>query len=274
MSKTSEGPRCVNEKRRKAKRSSRRAWRVGEMERSNSPGSKHILMVARYEIDDGYVALSPLCGQSVETPSSAAVSEIIGPAGSDMQISRRRSPSFQILNEERKARQQWRKRGAASIWRRRPRRRSQLRDLAGELRSRGRVPKPWNEGQRNDSRSIRVWAGIWGSEKSQVPPAKPRKALLPRRRFPHARDGALDLLCAGPLVRSFSGGRISRLPVRLGNVLQARRAQSLARVGLPRPSLERNGASVGNKGFKPRFFISRSIAARPPPPSSSTSMRK
>ena len=39
-------------------------------------------------------------------------------------------------------------------------------------------------------------------------------------------------------------------------------------------SLERNGASVGSRGFMPRFAISRSIAARPPPPSSSTSMRK
>src|SRR5262245_58372307 len=39
-------------------------------------------------------------------------------------------------------------------------------------------------------------------------------------------------------------------------------------------SLERNGASVGSKGLSPRFAISRSIAALPPPPSSSTSMRK
>jgi hypothetical protein len=39
-------------------------------------------------------------------------------------------------------------------------------------------------------------------------------------------------------------------------------------------SLERNGASVGSNGFKFRFFISFSIARRPPPPSSSTSIAK
>src|SRR5262249_16210019 len=39
-------------------------------------------------------------------------------------------------------------------------------------------------------------------------------------------------------------------------------------------ALERNGAKVGKSGLSPRFAISFSIAARPPPPSSSTSMRK
>ena len=56
---------------------------------------------------------SPLLGQSVATPSSAAVSEIIGPAGSDMQMFPPTVASFQILNEARNDRQHWRNSGAA-----------------------------------------------------------------------------------------------------------------------------------------------------------------
>jgi hypothetical protein len=56
---------------------------------------------------------SPPRGQSVQTPSSAAVSEIIGPAGSDMQIFPPTVASFQILNEERKDRQHRPNSGAA-----------------------------------------------------------------------------------------------------------------------------------------------------------------
>src|ERR1700752_2149645 len=49
----------------------------------------------------------------VATPSSADVSEIIGPAGSDMQILPPTVAVFQILNEARNARQHWLIRGAA-----------------------------------------------------------------------------------------------------------------------------------------------------------------
>ena len=49
----------------------------------------------------------------VQTPSSAAVSEIIGPAGSDMQMLPPTVAVFQILNEARKARQHWSISGAA-----------------------------------------------------------------------------------------------------------------------------------------------------------------
>ena len=50
----------------------------------------------------------------MQTPSSAAVSEIIGPAGNDMQRLPPTVAVFQILNEARNARQHWLIRGAAS----------------------------------------------------------------------------------------------------------------------------------------------------------------
>ncbi len=56
----------------------------------------------------------PFAFQIVQTPSSAAVSEIIGPAGSDMQRLPPTVAVFQILNEARKARQHWSMTGAAS----------------------------------------------------------------------------------------------------------------------------------------------------------------
>src|SRR5215475_14758472 len=56
----------------------------------------------------------PAAFQTVQTPSSADVSEIIGPAGSDMQRLPPTVAVFQILNEARKARQHWLISGAAS----------------------------------------------------------------------------------------------------------------------------------------------------------------
>src|SRR2546430_17211311 len=50
----------------------------------------------------------------VATPSSADVSEIMGPAGSDMQMLPPTVAVFQILNEAKNARQHWLTRGAAS----------------------------------------------------------------------------------------------------------------------------------------------------------------
>ena len=82
--------------------------------RSNSPGARTFCVVAGHEIDHRHaVARSPSRRQSVQTPSSAAVSEIIGPAGSDMQMFPPTVALFQILNEARKDRQHWRISGAA-----------------------------------------------------------------------------------------------------------------------------------------------------------------
>ena len=49
----------------------------------------------------------PSAFQIVQTPSSAAVNAIIGPAGNDMQRLPPTVAVFQILNEARKARQHW-----------------------------------------------------------------------------------------------------------------------------------------------------------------------
>src|ERR1700722_6856441 len=56
----------------------------------------------------------PSAFQTVQTPSSAAVSEIIGPAGSDIQRLPPTVAVFHILKEARNARQHWLIRGAAS----------------------------------------------------------------------------------------------------------------------------------------------------------------
>src|SRR6185312_13955789 len=55
----------------------------------------------------------PLACQIVQTPSSAEVREIIGPAGNDMQMLPPTVAVFQILKEARNARQHWLISGAA-----------------------------------------------------------------------------------------------------------------------------------------------------------------
>src|SRR5215831_17526588 len=62
----------------------------------------------------GTLRSPPSACQIVQTPSSAAVSEIIGPDGSDMQRLPPTVAVFQILKEARKARQHWLISGAAS----------------------------------------------------------------------------------------------------------------------------------------------------------------
>src|SRR5262249_6048204 len=114
---------------------------------------------------------SPCRGQSVQTPSREAVSEIIGPAGSDMQMLPPTVASFQILKEARNARQQWRNSGAAGqsggAW---SVKRSNSATLQVEAISRPSADAV-RECQPRDSRSISVWTLTCGSENSQVPPA-------------------------------------------------------------------------------------------------------
>src|SRR3954451_15307893 len=62
----------------------------------------------------GILCSPPPVFQMVQTPSSADVSEIIAPAGSDMQRLPPTVAVFHILNEARKARQHWPISGAAS----------------------------------------------------------------------------------------------------------------------------------------------------------------
>jgi hypothetical protein len=66
---------------------------------------EHVALVAGDEVGDATLCSLPSAFQIVQTPSSAAVSEIIGPAGSDMQRLPPTVAVFQILKEARNARQ-------------------------------------------------------------------------------------------------------------------------------------------------------------------------
>src|SRR6516225_3334419 len=83
------------------------------IERSNSPGARTFWWLPVTKSTTGTHRGCPLRGQSVTTPSSAAVSEIIGPAGNDMQMLPPTVASFQILNDARKDLQHRRNSGAA-----------------------------------------------------------------------------------------------------------------------------------------------------------------
>src|SRR6201996_7655870 len=105
----------------------------------------------------------------VQTPSSAEVSEIIGPAGSDMQRLPPTVAVFQILNEARKARQHWLISGAAihsggqnspASW--------AMEQVAARVRL---VSSMASAGHFRSLRSISRARWTCGSENSQVPPA-------------------------------------------------------------------------------------------------------
>ncbi len=112
ISSAADRPSLVSEAWRNAKRFASAAagrW----MLRSNSPGCRTL---AWLPVTKSIAATSrgdALRGHSVQTPSSAAVSEIIGPAGSDMQMLPPTVAAFQILNDARNALQHSRNSGAA-----------------------------------------------------------------------------------------------------------------------------------------------------------------
>src|SRR6186713_1442967 len=83
------------------------------MLRSSSPGASTLRLLAVTKSSTRTVLGAPCRGHSVHTPSSPAVSEIIGPAGSDMQILPPTVDAFQILNPARKLSQQCRNSEAA-----------------------------------------------------------------------------------------------------------------------------------------------------------------
>ena len=153
-----------------------RACAVRKMERSNSPGARTFWWLPVTKSTRGTRRGSPLLGQSVQMPSSAAVSEIIGPAGSDMQMFPPTVASFQILKEARNERQHWRNSGAAVHSGGAIDEMIEFDDLArgGDFKTLGRG---WSEGQLSDSRSMSVCVLICGSENSQVPPASQAKPL-------------------------------------------------------------------------------------------------
>ena len=81
--------------------------------RSRSPGASTLRWLPVTKSATAIFCSPPSAFQIVQTPSSAAVSEIIGPAGSDMQRLPPTVAVFQILNEARNARQHWLISGAA-----------------------------------------------------------------------------------------------------------------------------------------------------------------
>ena len=76
-------------------------------------GTEHVSMVAGDEVGGGHLTRAPPRGHSVYVPSRATVSEIMGPAGNDMQMLPPTVAAFQILKEARNARQHSRSSGAA-----------------------------------------------------------------------------------------------------------------------------------------------------------------
>ena len=104
----------------------------------------------------------------VQTPSSAAVSAIIGPAGSDMHRLPPTVAVFQILNEARKARQHWSISGTA-IQSAGPVKASSCAIV--QVAAMSRPSGPARSGcQPSAARSIRRLSRGCGSENSQVPP--------------------------------------------------------------------------------------------------------
>ena len=81
---------------------------------SRSPGASTLRWLPVTKSATAIFCSPPSAFQIVQTPSSAAVSEIIGPAGNDMQRLPPTVAVFQILKEARNARQHWLIRGAAS----------------------------------------------------------------------------------------------------------------------------------------------------------------
>src|SRR6266566_3794927 len=82
--------------------------------RSRSPGASTLRWLPVTKSATDTFRSPPSACHIVQTPSSADVSEIIGPAGSDMQRLPPTVAVFQILKEARKARQHWLMTGAAS----------------------------------------------------------------------------------------------------------------------------------------------------------------
>src|SRR5712672_2713159 len=80
---------------------------------SKSPGCNIFLLFPVTNSSTGTRRSPPSRGSILQMPSSATVSEIIGPAGNDMQMFPPTVAVFQILDDDRKERQHCAIRGAA-----------------------------------------------------------------------------------------------------------------------------------------------------------------
>src|SRR4029077_6888510 len=145
------------------------------MLRRSSPGARTLAWLPVTNSIMGTLRGFPLRGQSVQTPSSAVVREIIGPAGSDMQIFPPTVASFQILKDARKERQHMRKRGAAVQSDGAFSTNCSSSTTLQEAALFNPFFEAWREGHLSLSRSMSVWVFPCGSEKSHVPPASHAK---------------------------------------------------------------------------------------------------
>ena len=138
--------------------------------RSKSPGASTFWCSPVTKSTTGTCRSPPSRDQIVQTPSSAAVSEIIGPAGSDMQMLPPTVAVFQILNEARNARQHWPISGARSS---RPASEAASSSAIVQVAA---IRRPCSSdlerpASRRLARSISRRRCGCGSENSQVPPA-------------------------------------------------------------------------------------------------------
>ena len=106
ISSAAERPTGVSEIWRNAERRLKAASGISTC-RNRSPGASTLRWSPVTKSATGIFRSPPSACQIVQTPSSAEVSEIIGPAGSDMQILPPTVAVFQILKEARNARQHW-----------------------------------------------------------------------------------------------------------------------------------------------------------------------
>src|ERR1700742_1604124 len=113
ISSAAERPAGVNEICRKDER--RFSAAVGmSICRSRSPGLSTLALLPVTKSETAISRSPPFASQMVQVPSRAAVSDIIGPAGSDMQMLPPTVAVFHILNEARNARQHSLIKGTAS----------------------------------------------------------------------------------------------------------------------------------------------------------------
>src|SRR6266516_6252307 len=101
-----ERPTGVSEIWRNAERCLRAAIGISTC-RNRSPDASTLRWSPVTKSTTGIFCSPPPACQTVRTPSSAEVSEMIGPAGSDMQMLPPTVAVFQILKEARNARQHW-----------------------------------------------------------------------------------------------------------------------------------------------------------------------
>ena len=106
ISSAAERPTGVSEIWRNAERRLKAASGISTC-RNRSPGARTLRWSPVTKSATGIFRSPPPACQIVQTPSSAEVREIIGPAGNDMQMLPPTVAVFHILNEARNARQHW-----------------------------------------------------------------------------------------------------------------------------------------------------------------------